>query len=303
MTDAATSRSASGTSRISSASRASAQFVQRAARHLARHRARRAALPDRAERLRQEHAAQHHRRPAGADHRHRRGRRQAGARAAAARHRLRVPGERAVSLEHGASRTSSSAWCSRACRRPSSEPRARKSLEAVGLAGFLRPLSRRSFPAACASARRWPARSACETDILLMDEPFGALDEQTRMILGEDLSVLLSRTDKTIVFVTHSARRGGVPRRPRRGVLGAARHASRRSSRSTSRIRASPTSSPRRNSAGCATRSTGCCTTKSARRSSSRRERAGRRHERAASDRREHRSRSRAVQVGFVARR
>jgi NitT/TauT family transport system ATP-binding protein len=43
-----------------------------------------------------------------------------------------------------------------------------------------------------------------ETDILLMDEPFGALDEQTRMILGEDLSVLLARTEKTIVFVTHS---------------------------------------------------------------------------------------------------
>jgi NitT/TauT family transport system ATP-binding protein len=37
-----------------------------------------------------------------------------------------------------------------------------------------------------------------------MDEPFGALDEQTRMVLGEDLSVLLSRTGKTIVFVTHS---------------------------------------------------------------------------------------------------
>jgi NitT/TauT family transport system ATP-binding protein len=37
-----------------------------------------------------------------------------------------------------------------------------------------------------------------------MDEPFGALDEQTRMILGEDLSVLLSTTGKTIVFVTHS---------------------------------------------------------------------------------------------------
>ena len=37
-----------------------------------------------------------------------------------------------------------------------------------------------------------------------MDEPFGALDEQTRMVLGEDLSVLLSRSNKTIVFVTHS---------------------------------------------------------------------------------------------------
>jgi NitT/TauT family transport system ATP-binding protein len=43
-----------------------------------------------------------------------------------------------------------------------------------------------------------------QTGILLMDEPFGALDEQTRMILGEDLSVLLSKSDKTIVFVTHS---------------------------------------------------------------------------------------------------
>ena len=43
-----------------------------------------------------------------------------------------------------------------------------------------------------------------ETGILLMDEPFGALDEQTRMVLGEDLSELLARTDKTIVFVTHS---------------------------------------------------------------------------------------------------
>lgn len=43
-----------------------------------------------------------------------------------------------------------------------------------------------------------------ETGILLMDEPFAALDEQTRMVLGEDLSVLLARTGKTIVFVTHS---------------------------------------------------------------------------------------------------
>ena len=49
------------------------------------------------------------------------------------------------------------------------------------------------------------ARAIClETAILLMDEPFAALDEQTRMVLGEDLSVLLAETGKTIVFVTHS---------------------------------------------------------------------------------------------------
>ena len=35
---------------------------------------------------------------------------------------------------------------------------------------------------------------ALDTGILLMDEPFAALDEQTRLVLGEDLSVLLART-------------------------------------------------------------------------------------------------------------
>ena len=42
------------------------------------------------------------------------------------------------------------------------------------------------------------------TEILLMDEPFAALDEQSRMVLGEDLSVLLAEAGKTILFVTHS---------------------------------------------------------------------------------------------------
>jgi NitT/TauT family transport system ATP-binding protein len=81
--------------------------------------------------------------------------------------------------------------------------RARKSLEAVGLKDFMG-----HYPAQLSGGMRQRAALAralsLETGILLMDEPFGALDEQTRMILGEDLSVLLSRTDKTIVFVTHS---------------------------------------------------------------------------------------------------
>jgi NitT/TauT family transport system ATP-binding protein len=83
------------------------------------------------------------------------------------------------------------------------EDRARKSLEAVGLADFMG-----HYPAQLSGGMRQRVALAralsLETGILLMDEPFGALDEQTRMILGEDLSVLLSRTEKTIVFVTHS---------------------------------------------------------------------------------------------------
>ncbi|HYK78440.1 MAG TPA: ABC transporter ATP-binding protein, partial [Micropepsaceae bacterium] len=42
------------------------------------------------------------------------------------------------------------------------------------------------------------------TEILLMDEPFAALDEQSRLVLGEDLSILLAEAGKTIIFVTHS---------------------------------------------------------------------------------------------------
>jgi NitT/TauT family transport system ATP-binding protein len=83
------------------------------------------------------------------------------------------------------------------------DDRAKKSLEAVGLREFMG-----HYPAQLSGGMRQRAALAralsLETAIILMDEPFGALDEQTRMILGEDLSVLLAATGKTIVFVTHS---------------------------------------------------------------------------------------------------
>ena len=45
---------------------------------------------------------------------------------------------------------------------------------------------------------------AFDADILLMDEPFGALDEIVRDHLNEQLLQLWARTEKTIAFVTHS---------------------------------------------------------------------------------------------------
>jgi NitT/TauT family transport system ATP-binding protein len=83
------------------------------------------------------------------------------------------------------------------------DSRAMAALDAVGMAGFAQ-----HHPGQLSVGMRQRvnvARSICTgTGILLMDEPFAALDEQTRMVLGEDLSILLAKTGKTIVFVTHS---------------------------------------------------------------------------------------------------
>lgn len=45
-----------------------------------------------------------------------------------------------------------------------------------------------------------------DPDVLLMDEPFAALDEQTRLILHQELQDIWQKTGKTILFITHNIR-------------------------------------------------------------------------------------------------
>jgi NitT/TauT family transport system ATP-binding protein len=83
------------------------------------------------------------------------------------------------------------------------EERIRKNMELVNLAGF-----ERKYPWQLSGGMQQRASIAralsFDPDLLLMDEPFGALDEIVRDHLNEQLLKLWDKTNKTVVFVTHS---------------------------------------------------------------------------------------------------
>ncbi len=88
-------------------------------------------------------------------------------------------------------------------RRRDSDPRVGEALARVGLTGF-----ERSYPRHLSGGMKMRVSIArglvTRPDLLLMDEPFAALDEITRARLNDDLLRLWADEGLTILFVTHS---------------------------------------------------------------------------------------------------
>ncbi|WP_160148824.1 ABC transporter ATP-binding protein [Amycolatopsis alkalitolerans] len=90
----------------------------------------------------------------------------------------------------------------RGVRRRTRAEEADRLLVLVGLANY-----RDAYPAELSQGMRQRAALArtlaLDPEFLLMDEPFGALDAQTKILMQEEFTKVWEGTDKTVVFVTH----------------------------------------------------------------------------------------------------
>ncbi|MGW3472279.1 hypothetical protein ACWDKQ_28295 [Saccharopolyspora sp. NPDC000995] len=73
----------------------------------------------------------------------------------------------------------------------------------VGLAGFEHYYPHQLYPRQHAQAGRVAQTLANEPSILLMDEPFSALDVQTRALMQRRIAAAVSGTGAAVIFVTH----------------------------------------------------------------------------------------------------
>lgn len=83
------------------------------------------------------------------------------------------------------------------------QSRAQKYIDLVGLQGF-----EKSFPVQLSGGMKQRvgiARAYCnEPEVMLMDEPFGALDAQTRYLMQEELQRIWEAEKRTVIFVTNN---------------------------------------------------------------------------------------------------
>jgi NitT/TauT family transport system ATP-binding protein len=81
--------------------------------------------------------------------------------------------------------------------------RIQRCIDLVGLRGF-----EKAYPHELSGGMRQRVGIAralvCEPDILLMDEPFGAIDAMTREAMQAELEKIITETHQTVVFITHS---------------------------------------------------------------------------------------------------
>ena len=90
----------------------------------------------------------------------------------------------------------------RGAGRREAEQKAERLIERVGLAAFTR-----SYPHELSVGMRQRVNLArallVDPQMLLMDEPFAALDAQTRLVMQQDLLRIWEETQKTVLYVTH----------------------------------------------------------------------------------------------------